>query len=106
MSDSELIIRLLKAAEKRMRSIRMLHEVASGLAFALSERCPARARQRLDSASPRHAAGVGRARKMMRLSRRSFASAIAIRSTDRRLRVKTERAQSIRQVVSKRRGEI
>jgi len=30
MSDSELIIRLLKAAEKRMRSIRMLHEVASG----------------------------------------------------------------------------
>jgi hypothetical protein len=35
MSDSELIIRLLKAAEKRMRSNRMLHEIASGLVIAL-----------------------------------------------------------------------
>ena len=35
MSDSELIIRLLKAAEKRMRSNRMFQEVASGLAVAL-----------------------------------------------------------------------
>ena len=35
MSDSELIIRLLKAAEKRMRGNRMLHEIASGLAIAL-----------------------------------------------------------------------
>jgi hypothetical protein len=35
MSDSELIIRLLKAAEKRMRSNRRLHEIASGLAVAL-----------------------------------------------------------------------
>jgi hypothetical protein len=35
MSDSELIIRLLKAAEKRVRSNRVLHEVASGLAIAM-----------------------------------------------------------------------
>ena len=35
MSDSELIIRLLKAAEKRVRGNRVLHQIASGLAIAL-----------------------------------------------------------------------
>src|SRR4030095_11810354 len=35
MSDSESIIRLLKAAEKRVRGNRMLQEVAYGLAIAL-----------------------------------------------------------------------
>ena len=35
MSDSELIIRLLKAAEKRVRGNRVLQEIASGLAIAL-----------------------------------------------------------------------
>jgi ribosome-binding protein aMBF1 (putative translation factor) len=35
MSDSELIIRLLKAAEKRVRGNRVLQQVASGLALAL-----------------------------------------------------------------------
>ena len=35
MSDSELIIRLLKAAERRIRGNRILHEVVSGLAAAL-----------------------------------------------------------------------
>ena len=35
MSDSELIIRLLKAAEKRLRGNRMVQEIAYGLAIAL-----------------------------------------------------------------------
>ncbi|HET9215579.1 MAG TPA: hypothetical protein VFR18_01290 [Terriglobia bacterium] len=35
MSDSELIIRLLKAAEKRVRGNRVLQQVVSGLAIAL-----------------------------------------------------------------------
>src|SRR5262245_15086655 len=36
MSDSELIIRLLKATEKRIRSNRILQELATGLAVALA----------------------------------------------------------------------
>src|SRR6187402_1684626 len=35
MSDSELIIRLLKEVERRMRANRILHEVATGFALAM-----------------------------------------------------------------------